>query len=737
MFRAKPLSLASGLSMLCAAFICPVDEAAAKIPQSQCSGGGTGQSGGGSASTEYYPDTPTSALAAASTSIPQYTGRVDPKSGGFIFENEDIAVGHGSFPARLSLVRTYRSDSDSYSLQNNAPPMPAVPGSPNWLPFGRGSTHSLDIRYRTSNERLGGVLYEMVYVSSGFGTAVFQKCSNGQYVSFTKNGSRLIPDTAYGSKFRYELPDGTRIYLTARPNHGDCPQTILTNECGIANRWISSNGDWAQFEYQQYFSHVDSYYEVGHDFLILGWDGTQNICEINYLDQNECHDVKAPYYITDASNFGDRSNQPLFADRLMSVTNSRGYRFELSYVDPTVDSGSYCTLTHFGLTAGYLCRPPRNAGMERNRITGIKAYSLDAGGNKTFLREVSYTYVARPSSSSISPDYLHEFHDVGGAVTKFVWSATDLSVFSPADHVNPVTTISFVREKDGHFHYLPIDFYDSGFTTRGETKYDRVASQVFADGSSRQYTPVTKVEWRPDWSLLWMPKPIVTQMTVTDSSSGQITYLYGNENLPVQITDQLGRVSVNSYSATDALLSKTDPEGITTTLDYDVRGNLRTRTTTPKSGSGLAPIVESFTYIGGATLEANSCVNQLTCNRPSTSTDAKGNMTAFTWDAVSGMLASQTGPADSSGVQPVERVTYGNFPGYGGASIRLPVSQTTKISSSQSTATTFGYETSTRLLPREIVQDSGGANLRNCFKFDVYGNQISETQPKAGVASCP
>lgn len=737
--RIPRINYLSFFIIISAAVIPPVGQAAAKIPQSQCSGGGTGQAGGGSASTKYYPDTPTPALAAAGSSIPQYAGGVDPKSGGFIFENEDIAVGNGSFPARLSLVRTYRSDRDSYSLQNNAPPMPAVPGSPTWFPFGRGSTHSLDIRYDVSHERLGGELFETVYISRGFKTAVFQKCSNGQYVNLAKDGSRLIPDATYGSAFRYELPDGTKIYLIQQTHSNVCVLTIFDFPCGIASRLVYPNGDWVQLEYQNYYSHVDKYFNQAHDYRIMGWDGSQNICHVNYLNQNECHQVYAPFYLVDESNYGYKDNQPVYANRLISATNSRGYRLEFSYVDSTVDPGSYCVLSAHqdGGAPNYSCLPPRNSGMERNRISGIKAYSLDAVGNKTLLRQVSYTYMVKPYSLSISPDYVHEFEDASGAVTKFEWTADSLAIFSPADHVNPMTTISFVRETDGHFYYLPVDFYGSGFTTMGYTKYDRVANQVFAGGESRQYSPVTGIEWRQDWALLWAPKPIVTQMTVTDGASGQMQYVYGNENLPVEITDQLGRTTFNNYSATDALLSTTDPAGITTSFEYDVRGNLTKKATIPKSGSGLPSTIETFTFVGGPTLEANSCANQLTCNRPLAATDAKGNSTTFTWDAASGMLASRTDPADSTGVHPVESFTYANFGGYGGATIRLPVSQTTKVSSTEATTTTYGYEASTRRLPREVAQTSGGTTLRSCLKFDAYGDPISVTQPNANLSVCP
>jgi len=50
-----------------------------------------------------------------------------------------------------------------------------------------------------------------------------------------------------------------------------------------------------------------------------------------------------------------------------------------------------------------------------------------------------------------------------------------------------------------------------------------------------------------------------------------------------------------------------------------------------------------------------------------------------------------------------------------------------------------GTGTVNTLLLRGTVVDSGtgGLNLRTCYAYDNQGNKISETSPRAGLATCP
>jgi YD repeat-containing protein len=53
------------------------------------------------------------------------------------------------------------------------------------------------------------------------------------------------------------------------------------------------------------------------------------------------------------------------------------------------------------------------------------------------------------------------------------------------------------------------------------------------------------------------------------------------------------------------------------------------------------------------------------------------------------------------------------------------------------TAYDWGTYQSGPLMLRGKVVDPGGLNLRTCYGYDARGNRISETEPKAGLQSCP
>jgi len=96
------------------------------------------------------------------------------------------------------------------------------------------------------------------------------------------------------------------------------------------------------------------------------------------------------------------------------------------------------------------------------------------------------------------------------------------------------------------------------------------------------------------------------------------------------------------------------PEGNYVSYSYDGRGNLTTTTAVSKSGSGLANIVSSATY-------AATCTNNKTCNKPLTTTDARGKVTNYVYDATHGGTAKITAPDPDGGgalVRPETRITY-------------------------------------------------------------------------------
>ena len=108
----------------------------------------------------------------------------------------------------------------------------------------------------------------------------------------------------------------------------------------------------------------------------------------------------------------------------------------------------------------------------------------------------------------------------------------------------------------------------------------------------------------------------------------------------VSATDGTGATTQYSYNDLGNLASITHPEGDVETWTYTARGDLQSWTHTPKSGSGLAPVSVTATYPA-------TCTGGM-CGRPTSLTDARGNVTDYTYDAA-GNLLTETGPAPTPG----------------------------------------------------------------------------------------
>ncbi|HBK93292.1 MAG TPA: hypothetical protein DDZ68_16650 [Parvularcula sp.] len=86
----------------------------------------------------------------------------------------------------------------------------------------------------------------------------------------------------------------------------------------------------------------------------------------------------------------------------------------------------------------------------------------------------------------------------------------------------------------------------------------------------------------------------------------------------------------------------TAPEGNYSEFGYDTRSNIVSTTLVAKPGSGIPNIVTSATYPA-------TCANPKTCNKPTSTTDALGKTTDFTYDGTHGGLLTVLAPAPATG----------------------------------------------------------------------------------------
>ncbi len=677
-------------------------------------------------------------------------GGVNPKTGAFSYSNEDISVGLGEFPARLHLTRTYSSDR-SASDNGGTYWYWVSPAPPEIRPFGIASTHNLDIRFRTGKQvftqTLTGPIYNMLYVSFGFSTLAFQQCADGIYVNSNRDGSRVFPDNTYSTGgYRLELEDGTKIYLFRFIDTACHPlYSPADTICGAAQRWESPAGDWAYFQYEQYFDRPDAAINqhLNQFKRIDNFPSSEQFCISTPTAANDCRQIGSSYYYIYSGENEYRANNALYDMRLVRITTSRNYRADFSYVDSTTNVGSICSYIIIPPASPTLtCAPPANESRNRSLIKDVKVYA-----GSSLIRQASYTYTDNQSSNRL---YLNTYTGADGRKLTYELVTTNAAasiyrIYEGDNTSTPVTTVNFALANADLFQQPPSFSYllNSGFTPHAYSKYPRVSSQVFADGRVVQYVPTFASKWMTDtqyWNALrtnWRPVEYVAEMKVIEPGNLVTIARFEDEDAPVQRTDPLNHVTINTYNDVGKLLSTTNPEGDRVVYTYDVRGNVIDVVRHPKLNSGLEPITESRTYVGGQTLAANACANQSTCNRPLTSTDGRRFTTNYTWDATSGMLASITGPADTSGVRPSTTYGYTGFTGPVAGTLRLLTSRTDKISASQNTVINFAYDSANRFFPREVLQDAGGLNLRSCLKFDQAGIPVSETAPNANLANCP
>lgn len=283
---------------------------------------------------------------------------------------------------------------------------------------------------------------------------------------------------------------------------------------------------------------------------------------------------------------------------------------------------------------------------------------------------------------------------------------------------------------------------------------DRVTQQIFESGENISYSYVSDTGCRNNG-----------QVTVTDALNAVSIFKAGTGGL-AEARDPLHRLTLIDYTgyAAEALdgqdtlvNSVTNPEGDRIEYTYDARGNVTVTRRKAKPGSGLSDIVTSATF-------PTTCTYRVTCNQPTTRTDARGGVTDYTYDQVHGGILTETGPAPASAQpRPQTRYTYAQryawvSNGSGGyAQAASPVWVLTEKSLCKTSAstgnpsapcTTTGDEVKTtydygpdsgpnNLLLRGIVEDAGGLNLRTCYGYDSLGRKISETKPRAGLTGCP
>jgi RHS repeat-associated protein len=238
------------------------------------------------------------------------------------------------------------------------------------------------------------------------------------------------------------------------------------------------------------------------------------------------------------------------------------------------------------------------------------------------------------------------------------------------------------------------------------------------------------------WNYSWSLAGTLLTMTRTDPLTHVLTVVSDTTvGLPKTITNELtpGQVTTHTYNSSGQRTKTTFPEGNYVQTTYDTRGNVTQVKRVAKVAGSPPDIITSATY-------PVSCSNPKSCNNPTTSTDARGNVTDYTYNT-NGDPLTVTSPAPAvGGIRPQIRYAYANVSTPGGA-----ISQLQSISQCQALAapcagtadeTKTTYSWSNQLILTGVTQANGTGTLSavTTITNDYVGNPKTIDGPLAGTA---
>lgn len=284
--------------------------------------------------------------------------------------------------------------------------------------------------------------------------------------------------------------------------------------------------------------------------------------------------------------------------RLSAVANNRGYMLKYGYASNTVSDPTWWRLTKvegLNLAVDY-CDPSANSCASLTRTWPSVTYGgFTTGGSPTTATDQS----GRTTTYG---------YGTGGRITaiRSPGAASD-DVAVTYDTLSPDLRVIGVTDASGAWTY--------GYSVSGATQITSAAG------------------------------PLGQALTVlTDTATGRAT----------SVTDGLSRTWAYQYDSDLRTTRVTQPEGDYASFTYDGRGN-QTGTTWTSKGGALPVIAVATTY-------PSSCVSPVThatCNRPISTTDARGAVTDYDWDETTGLLVSVTAPAPTTGAdRPQTRYAY-------------------------------------------------------------------------------
>lgn len=476
----------------------------------------------------------------------------------------------------------------------------------------------------------------------------------------------------------------------------------------------------------EHYKQVRGLQWTGKGWMMVGqptiWrDGDKYI--VNY-------DGKSEEFNDRGSNYSQR--KPISGAALSCVTWSGGLTSECLYTSREGDvvhyKGMYSNLTPYPEAYSHSTYAWGNIGMAEAYV-----YSTDEGSRRFGA--------ASPGAMADHNYYKRDVILTVGEQTLKITTpnhATD----SSKHFLRPNNTIQTVSDAYGAMWQYTIN--DSRRLTRIVSPDGATVNITYNNGKVASVTNASGT-----WNYAYTSPGDYGTTTVTNPLNEQTYVKYHRDRGYVtESRDALHRWTYYTYDTGHRPSRITYPEGNYVEYTYDARGNITAKTTAPKPAVGGPLLVERAGY-------DSTCADIIICNRPRWIDDARLGRTDFdyspstpiglvsygrsyTWPIRlgTGKPITVTSPA-VGGVRPQVRTTY---------SAGMPVTSSSCLTqascagTADEVVTTFdwaGTETNwTRHLYGKAVT-ANGVTLRTCFGYDNQGRVISETPPRAGLASCP
>ena len=440
--------------------------------------------------------------------------------------------------------------------------------------------------------------------------------------------------------------------------------------------------------------------------------------------------------------------------RLRSVTSSRGYALVLEYDGTFVAKACVLNLATTTKPAGNVC--PAGA--------AAATYSYDVGGGTTRLHSVTdpdqatWTFVngqgtigfVKPGQATpwLTNGFGNQPVNDDGLTAEVVGSQ------SFADGQSYTYSYNLSPDVPNHVPALAGGSFTDAQTNVTSVIYDFPIKPGTGPGDPCQTSPCSPTNVNPDGSSTIVYQVTPGPVTVTDPLGRSVHFDYCD---PYAAANFAPAYHNRCVVAPDAV-SSTDPDGIQTfySWDFQSRNLLATRQVAIAIAGQATPqdITRSATYDCQPSTIAY-------CSKPLSVTDARQNVASYTYSPQHGGILTETMPA-VNGVTAQKRYSYVQRTawvsnGAGGfVAAAAPVWLLAQESHCKAgnpaasgtgcalagdeviTAYDYGPDSGPNtLLLRGIVVDPGGLNLRTCYAYDAVGNKISETKPRALLASCP